>query len=331
MRFSWKSFCDAYRLEYDVGKSDIQIRCPFPDCSSDSGKRHMGLSTKANSTAWHCWKCNKGGQHPDFLIRALLGVSRERAREIMREYQGTTGVDDFDSLLEVNSNPTPKRPPVVSFLETIHALTSRRNGGDAFLDYLAINRGFGQEYVRELTLEYGLQYAVTGMFARRIILPIWSMGKLVSYTGRTLAHSEPRYLTAPGTVIKDYVAGFDSLNKEPQDLLLVAEGPMDFMKLDFFGRCLGVRATCTFGTAYTLRQLNLIAGLLDAKFKRAVVVYDKEAELMGGQLAEELRATTGKQVTAHPIGTMFGRTVKDPGDLSPEQVREFVHHIQEVA
>src|SRR6266403_2259836 len=181
MNFSWKTFCDSYRVEYDTGKKDLQIRCPFAGCASESGKRHMGLATSVLMPVWHCWKCDRGGVRPEFLIRAILAVSQSRAEEIIKECQGAGGVDDFDSLLD--SAPAHK-PPVrqsVIFPKTVHALyPQRKNGGAVFIKYLAETRGFGADAER-VAQAYDLRFSITGLFALRLVVPVFSAGRLVSF------------------------------------------------------------------------------------------------------------------------------------------------------
>lgn len=324
MRFSWKRFLDAHRIEYLTLKHDLMIRCPLPGCYKGSGKNHMGVSLNEQSPSWHCWACNHGGKRVEYLIRALLNCTRLRAAELAQEYGAQENADDFATLFDEKPDTTRSTSHPVVLPITLHPITPAADA-KSFYKYLAVDRGFSED-AGPVASYFNLMFARTGMFAGRVVYPVYQHAKLMSYTGRTIHNVEPRYLTAPHTDLKKCVGNFDNVNRLQRTntkTLVVVEGPMDLFKLDYYGKAAGVRAVCTFGVSYTMAQVALLADLLDTWYERLVVVYDKEADMEASQLAEDVRVVAQKKEVDRYTLT----EAKDPGALTAEQVEKLAERI----
>jgi len=315
-KFNWRLFCKEYGVHFvehgaNVSGGNVNVACPY--CNDPS--EHLGLSLDVKAPSWGCWRCKAGGRSPVRLVCKLAGVTLPKALEIVALHNETSP-DEFERLLE---------PPLVSVITPRSAalalpggcreLADGSAGAQRFLAYLT-SRGFEGEEQR-VARTYSLHYALVGEQAWRVVLPVYQYGALQTWTGRSIhAQSTLRYKADFGGKIKQCLANIDVLLKgtHKEETLIVAEGPMDFMKLDFYGCAYGLRATCTFGTAWSMMQVSKLLPIVQ-RFKRTVVLYDKEAYMEGARLAEEVKAFSNCDVSA-----MEMTGAKDPGELTPRGV-----------
>lgn len=312
-------FCDEHHVPYvqegaNVSKDNINIQCPFcPDPSE-----HLGLSLNPKRPSWGCWRCKKGGNSPLFLVSTLLG-NRKLAERAVEDQQDKTA-DDFDTLLD-GAQEAPQRSArsAKELPSGLRALDVTRTTARSVTGYLE-SRGFDD--VQGLAEAYGLLYALTGDYAQRVTLPVYFEGKLVSWVGRAISNTaKVRYKTEDSGDLKRVVANYDVLLAAPPTRLAVSEGPMDFLKLDYYGRARGLRATCLFGTRYTPSQLMLLRRL--AKRHGLVVIFDPEAAMAGAQLAEEL-----SEIAGHTVENWKLEDAEDPGALTKGQVRSLAKQLK---
>jgi hypothetical protein len=104
------------------------------------------------------------------------------------------------------------------------------------------------------------------------------------------------------------------------ETLIVAEGPFDAMKLDYYAMEFDSCATCTFGTSMSVEQAMLIAQA-SKRFKRSFLLYD-EGATEAIFLAKEKLVNTKVECTFLPEGT------EDPGEMSGKQVRALYKSLQ---
>lgn len=319
MKFDWRKFCDDQGVEYaeaggKVSRGNIGIQCPFCD---DRGQ-HMGLSLTTSS--WGCWRCKSAGRNPLRLLCKLTGLPTPRAQLII-DAHNVANPDDFEGLFDQPQDLVRKhRTKALELPEGCRPLYGAKVSGQRFLDYLANVRGFGKE-AGELARQYHLHYAMTGDQAWRVVYPVFYDHRLVAWTGRSIYEgAELRYKADEGN-IKNYVSNFDQLLEESTPIhLAVVEGPMDFLKLDFYGQACGLRATCTFGTSWKDGQVSLLLRLVK-RFERTSVIFDRAAYMDGAGLAGELSDYSGKPV--HPI--MIDQ--KDPGAMTRKQVEALASNL----
>jgi len=234
--------------------------------------------------------------------------------------------DDFDGLFDpIKTNDHPYQPHSLKLPPECKRLDDGSHAAERFLRYLAEERGFGED-AENVAMTYSLHYAYAGVQAWRVVFPVSFHEQLVAWTGRSIYRNATlRYKADDAGHIKEHLANADVLMKEKdKKILAIAEGPMDFMKLDFYGRELGLHATCTFGTAWSGPQLAKLIDLV-RMYEKSFVVFDRAAYMEGAALAEELSAFCRRPV--HPV-QMYDE--KDPGDMNAEQVAEFVESRRDV-
>ena len=322
------SFLDAHNIRYrtngpNCAGGNCVVHCPF--CGDDDPSEHLGINLK--NWRWGCWRRQSHrGIRPHRLIMALLGCSYEVADSYVT---GGRELSEFDRLAESFKTSQKTGSTVAGALEFPEGFRPLKPTGRGRL-YVAymLRRGFHVEDIQRLRKVYGLRYCDRGYWRGRIVFPIYMEGCLVTWTARTIYKSEDlRYLSLsekpkegsrqgpPALVnIKNTVWNYDELMSEKWPVIAVVEGPMDAVKVDFYGREFGVRATCLYGTGVTEQQSYLL-GDLRRRCKHFLIIPDDGALFNEMELVSELRHLS-PGILRVPEG------VDDPGDLTRKQVRQ---------
>jgi hypothetical protein len=284
----------------------------------------MGLSLDARDPVWGCLRNAKHrGRDPARLVAKLLNMPFVQAQVIVK--LAGPPVDDFDHYIEVlrdndyQSKRLPNLPEAKEMPGELRPiLTLPKIYRDRYERFLE-SRGFGPADARRLLADYELYGALSGSYAWRLTFPIYARPRayLVGWTGREIRDGgKMRYLTTenlPNDAVLDF--GGQSADGLPT---LICEGPMDALKLDFYGADMGLRAAATMGTGAAGLEK---AVALRAGYKRLGVVFDADATAQALAFAGEL----GAKVYFLPAG------YKDPGELPPAVAKKFLENIAERA
>ncbi len=328
----WINFFKQNGINYvshgnNVAKDHVNIKCPF--CGNDDPSEHMGVNLTADY--WGCWRNrNHRGEAPQRLIMQLVRCSYSRACEIagranMRDLSEFEAV--INNLRKVDINE-PARIALESLCLPDNFREVRAVGnGISFINYLVEKRGFHRKDIKALVKRYDLRYCMSGRWKGRLIIPLYFEEKLVSWVARSIYPRENlRYMNLttdfekarergdPVGLLnpKSILFNFDELWEEGGDTLFVTEGPMDALKIDFYGQFVGARATCLFGLTYTDAQEILLDGLV-SKFDRVRILLDEGTLHQSIELQNRL-VSKKVRLAKLPMG------VSDPGDLSEDQV-----------
>lgn len=297
----------------NVPRGEVGIKCPF--CGDDPSEH---LTINLESGFWCCWRNREhSGRKLHFLLRRLVpGLTREEADRLLGG--AGAGLDAFERhVKERLSAPAPsaqETAPTIEFPDDFHPIV-REGRWRKFFDHLTApipkGRGYTGPQAKALIRRYDLRACLTGEWAYRLIVPLYLHGRLVGWQGRALGPAKIRYRShPPGEGTKRGVLGYDDL-KQGGRVLAVCEGPFDAMRVDFFGRRAGLRATCLFGTSATADQIARLMELRDA-YDELIVLLDAAALGDALRLAGEL-APLGARVKKLPPGR------KDPGELAPDE------------
>lgn len=327
--FRWEQFLKDHDIPFvergpNINRNQIGIKCPL--CGAADPSEHLVLPREA---LW--WSCRRnkrhGGERPTYLIQLLIGCTSEAAESLIGTPMPNRAPDEAfgdqirrligGSATEAGKN---RQPLPVKFPEEFRPL--RDSGmGRRFVDYMQ-DRLYTRGQVDDLRRLYGLQYATSGRYAYRVIVPVWTPDGLMSWTGRTISKREEiRYKSHSGedywpnepppiANIHDLLLNEHNLGRGG-DALVVGEGPLDGMRLDYFGDNV-VRGTCFFGKSISARQIVKLLNLAP-KFKRKWVLLDADAKLDALDVWRSLESGGFK------IKTMDEG--KDPGGL-PEPAME---------
>ncbi|MDO8577240.1 MAG: DNA primase [Candidatus Daviesbacteria bacterium] len=258
---------------------NFKTNCPFHNEKTPS------FVVSPERGIWHCFGCQKGGDHFTFLMEKE-GMEFKEALEMLANKAGVTlqrktdDKKDFkDRLFEIN----------LKAQEFFHYILMKHSLGKNALGYLE-KRGVQAGTIEEFGIGYapnswesltkfllkrgythqeiiasGLGVAgKSGSYDRfrgRITFPLFDgKEKLRGFSGRVLAPAEPKYINTPQTIIFDKSNFLFGLNlakgeiRNKKEVVLV-EGEMD-MIMSFQAGFKNIVASK--GTALTEGQINLI-------------------------------------------------------------------------
>ncbi len=331
--FDWQRLLDEQRIEYvtrgpNVKRGEINIKCPF--CGSADPSYHMGLNL--DNGWWSCWRRRDvhSGKSPVKLICALLRIPVFKALEIAglsKDYVDPDGFDAVAARILGKAGPIENPKAKKSFLDfdpsfepITDKLRTRRHW-----NYL-YGRGFdhkqrGREEVDLLVEQYQLKASIKSQhWAERVIIPFFLDGKLVTWTGRAISPSSRRYrdleLEQSMVDVKETLYNVDAIHDGGRWLVL-QEGPFDVLKVDFFGRSLGVRSVGLATNSMSDEQAFLLK-MAEGKFERIVIMMDTKSELgyVDSMRMQQKLAFIGSTVI-EPVPFGAG----DGGALTGDQVR----------
>lgn len=301
MSFNWRDFLDEYGIDYSVGsphgRGYVGIRCPFcGNAGTDPNRHRIGIAP--DGSGWRCLRDNNhSGKSPVRLVAALLDIGEREAERICFGDKSEQGADDFENEIRAGVNqdvrddsvaiPPPMIPP------SIRSLRNEERGGrirSIFIDYFTSKRGCSRQDAANLIYLYSLYGALTGAFRYRLVFPVIMPDGLATWTGRAIASGmEPRYkslspdpekaqhdgMPQARYSIKQCLWNAAELSHSSGEMLVVCEGPFDAMRIDYYGRKAGIRATCVFGKSVSYRQSRLLSAI--GSFKRRALLLDRDA------------------------------------------------------
>lgn len=330
--FDWISFFNEYSIPYvttgpNVSAGRAAIRCPF--CGSDDPSEHLVVNLEGRN--WWCWRRraeHKGGS-PEYLIQNLIHCSFDQARVL------TGGValgEDFLSQVQKqfstgDAGAIAERR-VLKLPDNFKSFHPSKPSARPFVEYL-MARGFTRNRILgKFTRRYNIRYCTAGPYQGRIIFPVSSNDKLVSWTGRSVSKKATLRYKALTTdeekareeglqpalgPISHYLLWYDTLMRVADDytIICLCEGPFDALKIRELGRDYGITATCFFTSAPTEPQIGLLHELLP-RFKRKYLLLDSDMVPNALRVTQELSSLG--VVTKH-----LPRGIKDPGVLRDVQ------------
>ena len=303
----------------NVKRGNVNIRCPL--CHNDPSE-HMGINPATGE--YGCWR-NKRHRGKNFarLIQVIAHCSFEEARRILGA--DTLEVGELQALANRVLGVKVSQEPGKTVVGGVKKLSIPRefkpivnsDYGIAFFDYLR-HRGFIN--TKEIIQQYDLRYALVGDFKMRVIFPIYYMGELVTWVGRSIYLDDKlpyRDLEINESVrhSKFCLWNYDELISGGR-ILIVNEGLFDAAKLDAYAPE-DVRATCLFTKTIQPEQFLLLMELSKV-YEELWIMLDKDASVSGMEIKEELSVIRNARFKLVPYGA------KDPGLLSIHQVHNFL-------
>ena len=332
----WRAVLDKHRVPYiergaNVKRGELNIACPW--CGAADPSQHMGINLE---NGWYaCWRNRKqhSGKSPLRLLMRLLRVSYAAAREIAGlgdDYIDPDGFDAMAARLMGHDLLATATPPKRMFVEPYPEFMpiERRAITGRWWNYLHA-RYFDADDVSQLCRQYGLMAARTGDFSGRVVIPYRQDGCLVTWTGRAIGDSRVRYrdLEVEHSIVPPKHTLFNhdgaAYSRTGHGVLVVVEGPLDALKVDFYGARFGVRAVALSTNSASAEQIMLIEEIAQ-QFQETIVLMDNKTEfglVDSMRMAQELATVPRVRI----IETPFDRS--DPGELRPAEVREWAQNI----
>lgn len=313
----WIQFFEDNQIDYvtrgsNTKRGEASISCPW--CGPDDPSHHLGVSLTVEN-----WGCLRNpahrGRKAGFLIAAILGCPSSQAKLVEAQYSRAdpSNLDEILTLLLPQTTYPPTAPSTPLQLPADFRQIKQSGTTSKFWRYLE-HRGFDD--IEFLITEYQLRCCLIDRWKDRVIFPLYQQQHLIGWTGRAIQNvvSAPRYLSS-SEAIKQTIFNEDEL-QNGGELLFVVEGPFDALKLDYYGKELGARATCVFGVVMTIDQVSIVATLC-RKFTRVVLLYDKGAADAASHVMDWLPT---KNVVMGQVPDGF----EDPGSLTKEAVAQLV-------
>ena len=327
--FDWPKFLDSVGVDYVLGpigqvrSGHIGIGCPI--CGNDD-KFHYAIELDT-SRVRGCWRDPTHWMSAVNLIAELGNLNYSKAKDLLYSEAGIAEELSSRTLAAQLSALDKEDEKKEMFLEVKWPETSRifhdqtfLHGGKPYIDYLR-KRGFKSPLA--VGNQYGLRWCRAGSWSHRLLFPIRRKdGVLVGWTGRDITGtSKIRYKTYhSGAGVAGLVFGCHPELKG--EVLALVEGPMDAIKLDFYAGYRPVNAIALLGLNAGQEKLNRVQQIA-TNFKRVLIVLDSDTEAHSHRIRDDL-AVLDAEVKYVPEG------VKDPGDMTEEQVEEWWDEVLEV-
>ncbi len=323
---------NRYNIDYvdsgkNVAKGNVNIPCPW--CGEADASQHLGINLA--SGMWGCWRNEKHrGRKLYRLLSKLTGLSALEARRatgegVLRAIQRGEMERAVQGLTEGPTGhaqrPSPARIKLYpNFREMCEFGVDPLRAETRYRNYLT-ERGFPKHHHKELVRQYDLRYSVVGRFHDRLIIPVYENEILMTWLGRSVYKSASlRYLALEADEsikqVKDCLYNYDAACEGGRVLFFV-EGALDVMKLDFYLQKKEVRAVGLFNMNLEDAQQELVYDL-KGLFDQYIILLDED------QVSESLNLQAKLQPILGSCHMKFMKPewgAKDPGDLSPAQVR----------
>ena len=243
---------------FDKGK--WTAKCPSPDHPDNKPSWSIIDNIHSRQHGSHfCMACNFGGG-PWELIAAVRGISIREA-------------GDIAASMLVSSGPA-KAPTVV--IPTPRFRDFKLPPGTIIPERAADFYGPAREYLNkrgvtdEQIEKYGIGYSIRGRLRLRVVIPVYTAGKLRTFSARAFAENMMRYDAGKEV---DGAEASEAVFGEPQfdggDTVTIAEGCFSMLALDRAG----APNPCAILSSYLTpgRILDL------SRFKRIIVATDPDA------------------------------------------------------
>lgn len=336
----WPKFFDKHRVDYaetgpSTSKGNIYVHCPW--CGPADEGQHLGIHTKRGKgwRGYGCWRDQRHrGRDPRRLVAGVLGISLARAGELLgsdAEAPGLSSMPISERVKAMKNFNKGVPSHTLDFTPEMKQIEDKGQG-DMFLRYL-MSRGFTRNEAVECCFRYKLRYAMTGAYKYRLIIPVYDDNELVTWTGRSIVtHEQIRYKSlskdpekaqveemprALGS-ITDYIWNEGSLLTKHGRGLIVCEGPLDAIKVDFFcQQTLGVHATCLFGKALYPLQVATLHEIAPYYMKKFLLL-DRDTGTERHKMIQKIYHQ-GYRLLDLPKGKF-----KDPGEMPKRELIDFI-------
>jgi len=244
---------EKFLIDYDIkhfteGKNVqegwVNIKCPF--CGDKSN--HGGFNPI--EAYYNCWRCDWHSLQE--IITTITEITYSEVNRIIKQYS------KFSSIAKKKKAEVKQGKLLLP--ESTEELKKNHK------KYL-MKRNFDPD---KLEKEFGLKGTGNyGGYKYRIIAPIYYDERLVSYQGRDVTNrQELRYKACSKLeelIFHKYI--LYNIDNARGETAIAVEGITDVWRL-------GAGSVATFGTGFTLAQVNLLTN----RFKRLFILYDTNAE-----------------------------------------------------
>jgi 5S rRNA maturation endonuclease (ribonuclease M5) len=277
---------------------DLLCYCPFHH-NVDSPAFNI---SKRSPFLWKCWngKCAKSGNI--FSLLTQKGYTPNEARRTI--FSGVTTLDDFEELMQDLLSEPEEEENAWSGFNYMKFIEEDREHDHRARDY-AYGRGITESAFNFFRMGYSYSKDM-------LVIPVWDdKGEMLGVIGRSIEGKQYRY--SSGLQRGRTIFNIDhALSHGPE--IILTEGSLDSIYIWQAGfNCVGA----VLGSAISPEQW----GLLQKHFTDIVCFFDNDDA--GIALTHSvIKNAQGMGVTV--VEYPDDRGVKDPGDLSSEEIRQMI-------
>ena len=278
----------------------VMVRCPIHGASG--GDRNPSCGISLSKGVYHCFACGAHGSI-ESLFKEVTG----------QDIYQTLGIDNG------SFSRFARRSPYVDYEESREQILQLKDVNiecnleefsiPAYSSRLAAKyltgRGISREAAKSIGMLYSDDITINGSrFIKRLLIPVYENGKLISVEGRRILDvNEPKVLYPKNSTVNTLFQ-WDKLNKD--EPVFAVEGLTDLGVLR--GSEMFKNSTSIFGANLTRRQGELIKQL-----KKLIYCYDTDAA--GFNTVETLKKyQTGNIYILAPPKQINGNKIHDLGD-----------------
>lgn len=277
----------------------IMVRCPIHGQGGKDKNPSCGISLSKG--LYNCFACGAHGSI-ESLFREVTGLDLYQTLNINNDsfskfarhsyYDYEESREQILKLKDVNIECNLEEYSIPAYSSRLAA------------KYLQ-NRGISKEAALSMGMRYSDDITVNGTrFIKRLLIPIYENGKLISVEGRRILDTnEPKVLYPKNSTVNTLFQ-WDKLNKD--EPVFATEGLMDCAQ--FRNNSKFQNSTAIFGANLTRRQGELIKQLKQ-------FTYCADRDLAGNQTIEKLKQyQNGNIYILLPPKQINGQPIKDLGD-----------------
>ncbi len=283
-------------------------------CPRCSGAEHLYINIEKR--CGHCFRC---GWSPG-LVDLLAELEHRPRREILARiarHAAPRRDPDLEALrarvLALGARwPAPRvGAPALPLPDAYIPLAAHHDGATEralgpFRDYLA-RRRISEDHIAR----HRIGCALVGRYQGRVILPVFTEGRLFTYQARDITGRAPaKYLGPPGAALGQVLFNLDHARRYPQ--IVLCEGIISAL-------CAGPDAVASFGKALKPGQVALLAHA----GRPVTVLYDAAKAKTGAAAAHAEAHAAAERLQRAGLTVRIARLqCGDPADHPPEVVRD---------
>ena len=277
----------------------VMVRCPIH--GSGGGDKNPSCGISLSKGIYNCFACGAHGSIESLFkdvtgmdIYETLGISNDSFSNFARKnIYGEERKEDILRLKDVSIECDLEEFTIPAYSSALGA------------KYLQ-KRGISKEAAESMGMLYSDDIEINGNhFRKRILIPVYENGKLISVEGRRILDTDEPKVLYPKNSTVNTLFQWDKLNKN--EMVFGLEGLCDLGVLR--GSPKFRNSTSIFGANLTRRQGELIKQL-------KAFCYVPDLDLAGDQTVEKLRSIqTGNIYILRPPKQINGQLIKDIGNV----------------
>jgi len=269
--------CDFYELVSQTTKLTKTKENEYKGLSPFTSEKTPSFFINSEAKTWYCFSSGKGGGLIDYVME-YEGLSKPEAIKFLESFCNVTLDSESKNNIFVEAQKN-----FVRNVSSGYEYLEKRNITPKIAEKYGLGFCKGNDVLHDLKNFSKEEISESGLvnekgnikFYNRVTLPIKDQyGNIVSFTGRAIDSSLPKYLHGSSTKYfnkKEIVWNLDIARRDiiDQDMVIVCEGQLDAIAVNE----LGYPAVSLLGTNFSKQQLKLLSNLT----KNIYFIFDSDS------------------------------------------------------